>query len=270
VSAYAIKPVKRSELLRLLCGAIQKGDTAPQPKSENEEKVRPANPLRILLAEDSEDNQFLVRVYLKGSPHLLTVADNGQAAVDLFSAATFDLILMDVQMPVMDGLTATRAIRAVERERKSVAIPIIALTANAGPQDTALSDSAGCSYHLSKPISRQALLNTIEEYGTVTESIQPIEIEIPVGLEELVPRYLEARRNDLPKMLKLLAASGFAPLSALAHDLKGTGTPYGFPALTRIGEALEQSAKCMDAAAVSGQLAELEDYLSRVHLAAKP
>ena len=270
LSGYAVKPVKRAELLRLLCGAIQKGDGAPQLESANQEKANPVKPLRILLAEDSEDNRLLVRVYLKGSPHLLSLADNGQAAVDRFADERFDLILMDIQMPVMDGLTATRAIRAIERERKTAAIPIIALTANAGPQDVALSSSAGCNRHLSKPISKQALLSAIDEYGNVAEaSPQLIEIEVPPGLEELVPTYLQARRNELPRMLELLATSDFTQLRALAHDLKGTGTSYGFAELTSIGGSLEQSAKGMDATAISVKLTELRDYLSRVHLAEK-
>jgi CheY-like chemotaxis protein len=125
----------------------------------NRKKTAPVKPLRILIAEDSADNRLLLQVYLKGSPHQLTFADDGKAAVDQFATSSFDLILMDMQMPVMDGLTATRAIRAIERERRAAAIPIIALTANARPQDVELSGNAGCNHHLSKPISKHNLLS---------------------------------------------------------------------------------------------------------------
>jgi PAS domain S-box-containing protein len=166
LSGYAVKPVKRGELLRLMCDALQprEGREQPAPGSENRRETGPVAPLRILVAEDSPDNRLLVQVYLKGSPHQLTFAEDGRTAVDRVATDCFDLILMDMQMPVMDGLTATRAIRALERERGTAAIPIIALTANARPQDVEMSRSAGCNYHLSKPISKHKLLTAIEEY----------------------------------------------------------------------------------------------------------
>jgi PAS domain S-box-containing protein len=284
LSGYAVKPVKRAELLRLLCVAMQpqEGAELQPPEGENRTETVPVKPLRILIAEDSADNRLLVQVYLKGSPHQLTFAHDGKVAVDRFAAEIFDLILMDMQMPVMDGLTATMAIRAIELKRGGAAIPIIALTANARPQDVALSGNAGCNQHLSKPISRHKLLSTIDEYGPmialvnapgmempVAESPQLIRIEMPPGLEEIVPGYLAARLEELPAMMALLAASGFDRLAVMAHDIKGTGGSYGFPALTRMGAALEHSAKEMDAGALKTQLTELTDYLGRVQLFAK-
>jgi PAS domain S-box-containing protein len=167
LSGYAVKPVKRGELLRVMCDAMQPRDGREQPKpgTENHKETAPVKPLRILVAEDSADNRLLVQVYLKGSPHQLTFAEDGRMAVDRVTADCFDLILMDMQMPVMDGLTATRAIRAIELKRGTAAIPIIALTANARPQDVEMSGAAGCNHHLSKPISKQKLLGAIEEYG---------------------------------------------------------------------------------------------------------
>jgi CheY-like chemotaxis protein len=135
--------------------------------------VMPQNPngtemsrgLRILVAEDSPDNRLLVQLYLKGSSHALTFVEDGEAAVKQFRTGGFDLILMDIQMPVMDGLSATRAMRLVERECGLTSIPIVALTANARPEDMKASREAGCDAHLSKPISRQRLLAAIEEHG---------------------------------------------------------------------------------------------------------
>jgi CheY-like chemotaxis protein len=146
----------------------------------------------------------------------LTFVGDGKAAVDHFVAESFDLILMDMQMPVMDGLTAVRAIRAIEQERGAAAIPIVALTANARPQAVEASGNAGCNQHLSKPLSKHKLLSTIEEYGPMTASVDGreagsarlIAIAMPRGLEEIVPGYLAARREELPEMLALLAAGG--------------------------------------------------------------
>jgi PAS domain S-box-containing protein len=278
LSGYAVKPVKRGELLRLMCDAMQlrDGAEARTPGSASHKETAPAKALRILIAEDSADNRLLVEVYLKGSPHQLTFAEDGKVAVDRFAAETFDLILMDMQMPVMDGLTAARAIRAIERERQADATPIIALTANARRQDIELSANAGCNHHLSKPISKHNLLSAIEEYGQTTalgdapgaESAESIGIEMPPGLEEIVPGYLASRRGELPEMMALLAASGFDRLAVLGHNIKGTGSSYGFPELTRMGAALEYSAKQMDPGALSIQLTELKNYLGRVQLVA--
>ena len=133
----------------------------PRVPAEDRELVQPA---RILVAEDSEDNRVLIEVYLKSRPYHLTFEGDGRAAMNRLAEADFDLILMDVQMPEMDGLAATRAIRAIERERNAHPIPILAMTANASPQDVENSASAGCNAHLSKPVSRMDLFRAIEKY----------------------------------------------------------------------------------------------------------
>ena len=132
------------------------------PVVSHAEAVRP---LRILLAEDSEDNRALIEAYMLDSSHQLTFVEDGQAAVKRFTDFDVDLILMDVQMPVMDGLTATRQIRALERHFGTTSIPVIAVTASSLPEDVAKSREAGCNQHLLKPISKTQLLNAISEYA---------------------------------------------------------------------------------------------------------
>jgi PAS domain S-box-containing protein len=274
LAGYSVKPVNRAELARLLCRALQMrdGEEIPILAIADRKEPFPVKHLRILIAEDSEDNRLLIEAYLKGSSHLLTFANDGKAAVDCFAAKNFDLIIMDMQMPVIDGLTATRRIRAIERERGVAAIPIVALSANARQQDVESSGKAGCNRHLSKPISKQNLLSAIAEHGPmiVSEdarekgSPQSVRITAPAGLEEIVPGYLAARRKELPEMMALLAADDFARLSALAHNIKGTGSSYGFPELTRMGAVLEHSAQQKDAGALTVELTELKDYLGRV------
>lgn len=123
------------------------------------------HPLRLLLVEDSEDNRFLVQAYLKNTPYRIDTAGNGQVAVENFLSDVYDLILMDMQMPVMDGYTATREIRRLEREEGRKRTPIIALTANALREDLQKSIDAGCDVHLTKPISKQVLLETLQEFA---------------------------------------------------------------------------------------------------------
>jgi PAS domain S-box-containing protein len=276
LSGYAVKPVKRGDLLRLVCVAIRPREDAalPPPGIADRRKPEPVRPLRILLAEDSVDNRLLIQAYMKDSSHLMTFAEDGMAAVGEFETGDFDLIFMDMQMPVMDGLSATRAIRAIERERGSEAVSIVALTANAGSHDIEMSRDAGCDAHLSKPISKHELLGFIADRQPRVErrekpasgSLIPIMIEMPPGLEEIVPRYLAGRREDLPRMQDMLAAFNFSALAVVGHNLKGSGASYGFPDLTRIGIAIERSAEQSDAAACGGELKELNDYLGQVEL----
>ena len=120
-------------------------------------------PLCILLAEDSVDNQQLIAAYLKDAPHTLAMVDDGEQAVSAALEQRFDLILMDMQMPVMDGYTATRAIRAWEHENGVARTPIVALTAHALTGDEEKSLEAGCDQHLTKPIKKRTLLRFLTE-----------------------------------------------------------------------------------------------------------
>jgi len=117
--------------------------------------------LRILLAEDSEDNRLLIKTYLKQTPHCLEMAENGEIAVEKFQQGEYDLVLMDMNMPVMDGYTATRTIRQWEAREGKPATPIIALTAFALKEDEQKSLAAGCDAHLTKPIKKKTLLEAL-------------------------------------------------------------------------------------------------------------
>jgi two-component system, sensor histidine kinase and response regulator len=161
---YAVKPVARAQLLRLIREAMDTPEPSRPAESGDQKEIRAVKPARILVAEDSQDTRVLVQVYLKASPYHVTFEEDGKAALDRFAASDFDLVLMDMQMPVMDGLTATRAIRELERERGAPSISIVALTADAGFEDIERSAKAGCNAHLTKPISKLALLSAIEKY----------------------------------------------------------------------------------------------------------
>ncbi|OSM07185.1 putative PAS/PAC sensor hybrid histidine kinase [Magnetofaba australis IT-1] len=120
-------------------------------------------PLRILLVEDSEDNQMLIRAFLQKTPHALEVVNDGAAAVRLVcDGGAFDVALMDIQMPRLNGLEATRAIRQWELQQEGAHLPIIALTAHAFAEDKSLAIAAGCDDYLTKPIKKSDLLAAIE------------------------------------------------------------------------------------------------------------
>ncbi len=122
-----------------------------------------AAPCRILLADDSVDNRLLIRAYLVKTGYPLDEAENGQVAVDKLLAGRYDLVLMDIQMPVMDGFSAVRRIRQWEREQGARRTPVIALTASTFDETVRKAIEAGCDSHLSKPLKRSTLLRVIRE-----------------------------------------------------------------------------------------------------------
>ncbi|MCW8130069.1 MAG: response regulator [Planctomycetota bacterium] len=122
-------------------------------------------PLQILLADDTPENRLLIMTYLKKTPHTLEMAVNGQLALDLYTKHAFDLVLMDMQMPVMDGYEATREIRKWELERGIAPKPIVALTAEAMAEDARRTAEAGCTEHVIKPIRKATLLDLIARYA---------------------------------------------------------------------------------------------------------
>ncbi|MFC1763860.1 response regulator [Planctomycetota bacterium] len=166
VAAHLIKPVKQSLLMNAIADAMGQvketvAKTSPVSASETMYDERP--PLRILLAEDNAVNQkFAVRVITKAG-HSVEVANNGVEAVNAWEQGDFDLILMDIQMPEMDGLTATRRIRELEQQgTANLYVPIIAMTANAMKGDREMCLEAGMDGYVSKPVKRKVLFTEIE------------------------------------------------------------------------------------------------------------
>ena len=127
--------------------------------------------LRILLAEDSPDNCTITMAYLEDTPYRVEIAETGAIACQKFTAGHYDLVLMDRQMPVMDGLTATRTIRAWEQANDRPPTPIIALTASALKGDREKCLAAGCTAFLTKPIKQEVLLQAIREHSIVAPAL---------------------------------------------------------------------------------------------------
>ena len=161
IGAYLVKPVKQSELFDALLMALGVATAEDEEAGVLVEAPHRVRPLRVLLAEDSVMSQKLVVGLLTRCGHVVTVANNGKAAVDRFKAESFDLVLMDVQMPEMDGLSATSAIRAWEAQR-GTHVPIIAMTAHAMRGDRERCLAAGMDDYVAKPIHIKDLIDAIE------------------------------------------------------------------------------------------------------------
>jgi len=167
VDVYIAKPVRQSALYDCLAGIMGGATQAPAgPPVAPAPAPAPLQRLRgnILLAEDNPVNQEVARRMLDSDGYRVTVANNGLEALDAFRGASFDLVLMDCQMPEMDGFEASRKIREREKETNAARVPIIALTANAMQQDRDECLNAGMDDHLSKPYSREELRNILKAW----------------------------------------------------------------------------------------------------------
>jgi CheY-like chemotaxis protein len=167
ITRYLVKPIKRVQLLTALSECLAEERLSEQHVAHEKERL-PADlasrALRILLVDDSPSNRILIQAYLKHSHHRVEVADNGAVAVEMLLSNTYDLVFMDMQMPVMDGYDATAAVRKRERDLGIPPVPIIALTAAAFKEDQERCLKAGCTAYISKPVRKSAVLNAIHTY----------------------------------------------------------------------------------------------------------
>jgi signal transduction histidine kinase/CheY-like chemotaxis protein/CHASE1-domain containing sensor protein len=167
INCLLLKPFKREEFLSaiidLTCEKLQK---RPLPDNRKKTKIDVSHikPSKILLVDDNLDNRMLVKAFLKKTPVEITEAENGLVALEKFKKNRFDLVFMDMQMPVMDGLTAVRRIREFEGTQNLESVNLVALTANAMKKQIDECKQAGCTGHLSKPIKKKKLINAILEF----------------------------------------------------------------------------------------------------------
>ncbi|MDP3632993.1 PAS domain S-box protein [Phenylobacterium sp.] len=226
----------------------------------------PLAPLQILMAEDSPDNCTIALAYLDDTPYRVDVAETGIIACEMFKAGRYDLVLMDRQMPAMDGLTATRTIRAWEKANDRRPTPIIALTASAlkGDRETCL--AAGCTAYLTKPIKQDVLLAAILHYATLAPPAEPAPEEPrswrpSERLLAQIPAYLDSCRQDVITMRDALDRADFEPVTILGHNMRGSGGGFGFQAITDFGAGLEQAAEDTDVLTSRRLLDALSSYL---------
>jgi CheY-like chemotaxis protein/HPt (histidine-containing phosphotransfer) domain-containing protein len=231
----------------------------------------PLQPLRILMAEDSPDNCTIALAYLEHTPYRIDVAETGAIACEMFKAGHYDLVLMDRQMPVMDGLTATRTLRAWEKSKGLHLVPIIALTASAlkGDRETCL--AAGCTAYLTKPIKQEVLLQAIRDYSAIpARSSKADDVSSPKGtraaqkLAARVPEYLQNCRDNVIVMHDALNRADFQAVTIIGHNMRGSGGAFGFQPITDLGAALEQAGGEAEIERARTLLDELASYLDSV------
>jgi CheY-like chemotaxis protein len=194
-------------------------------------------------------NQVLIEALLQKFGHQVTIVNNGREAVETVRHGTFDLILMDMEMPVMDGPTATRAIRALGGRLRT--IPIVALSANAMDTEIARCRAAGMNAHVAKPIHQATLLRTLEEWigvaaaapatGPVLDDSKFVELERLLG-HERVKEFADELRDRLQRFGSgLSGAVDRAKLEIEAHDMVSAAGNFGFDEMMGRARALMTS-----------------------------
>ncbi len=229
----------------------------------------PPRPLRVLMVEDSDDNRTILSAYLEATPHHVEIAENGAIACEMFQASHYDIVLMDRQMPVMDGLAATRTIRAWEIDHGRTPTPIIALTASALKGDRERCLSAGCTAYLTKPIRQEVLLRAIVEQASAAQrEAVVVEPELVAALSgkrmtaaERVTTFLRNCRRNVTTTTEALDHRDFETVSVLGHGMSGAGGMFGFQSITDIGAAMEIAANRKDLDASRQCVTDLIQFL---------
>ncbi len=212
---------------------------------------------KILLAEDNKDNQALLLLLISKTGAELEMVENGEKAVEAALSGQYDLILMDMQMPVMDGLEATSLLR-----QTGFSGPIVALTANARKGDIQRCKEAGCTDFLSKPVDRQAFYATLEKY--LNSSDVQSTLDVDDGFRHLVDKYVNSLHARLSDIKSSYEKNKLDTFKALIHDLKGMGGSFGFPQLTSCAKNIETHIKTQDHDSIRLYLNELETTIDLI------
>ena len=223
----------------------------------------------VLVVEDNEVNQLLLDMYISKTGATITIAGDGQQAVELACSTTFDLIFMDIQMPVMNGIEATETLR-----NHGYTGTIVALTANTTPEDRARCLQAGCDDYLPKPIDRDKFFATLNKHlnpADTTENEQPVYsmlLDEP-DLAHLVEKFIAYLPGTIESLVKAAHQQDWDTLKDKAHQLKGLGGGYGFPDITQLAAKLEFQALNKNQIEVDSLTASINAYCQRIYAGAR-
>lgn len=220
----------------------------------------------ILLAEDTLDNQRLIAWHIKRLGAQVHIANDGKEAVDLASRVNFDLVLMDMQMPVMDGVQATRLLREQGYDK-----PIVALTANAMQKDKDLCIQAGCDDFVTKPLDVGIFYQVLKKYLTTEHA--DLDKETPIvsnlleeepDLVEMVRYFIKTLPDDIDKIKQAASEGDWSTVRNLSHQLKGRGGGFGYPIVTEVASKIEFQLASENYPSVKSLVSELNSICERI------
>ncbi len=303
IKAYLTKPVTQDEIHKVVSMLLKSsGDEESQALITRHTIVEgqvedSLEGIKILLTEDYPTNQRLALTYLRNSGYTVELAENGLEAVAACKQKHYDLILMDIQMPQMDGITATKAIREFESQKNTAAegrrVPIIAMTAHAmkGYREKCL--HAGMDDYITKPLRKNDLLGMVKKWveiirlqggdngktgfqttnDIVTSSVSISEeptaenaVQVDSELEDIIPLFFVQLKSDILEIAEALNNKDYDFIKASGHRMKGAGSGYGFQYISEIGLKLEESAAAPSHEDIEDQINSLQEYISNVEI----
>jgi len=319
LAAYLTKPLKQSELYDVIIKVVSETGLLQQPldfgariteeaktsedsqmseeskTSDNAAKDKTSDKVRILLVEDKKMNQKLATAMLSDQDWVISIADNGQKAVDMFAADSFDAILMDISMPIMDGIEATKCIRKLEITEAKGHVPIIAMTANAMQGDRERYIATGMDDYISKPINKDELYQVISKHLNLNHKQNSDSVDIEYDLiekhnqmrgdsfditniaeklgndEELIQEVIDIFLEDYPEDITMLKQAidikDAKAVTEIAHGLKGElgniGANIGYSIAVQL-EKIGKNSDVLDEDSAKKLLNQLENELNKI------
>ncbi|HEY2145619.1 MAG TPA: PAS domain-containing protein, partial [Steroidobacteraceae bacterium] len=268
-----LKPI-RAALLAALIEQVLTGKLPHAPAVRSANRAPPTfRGNKILLVEDNPVNQRVAQRTLQNLAAEVTIANNGAEALERIAASSFDAVLMDCQMPVMDGFTATRRIRESEGLRGTKRLPIIALTANVMSEDREKCLAAGMDAHLGKPIEPAQVIEALSRFLKGKEAAPAIDREALRELtggdvefeRELAETFVSSGDQCLAEIIAALKVSDLDTVRKRAHSLKGASANIHALDLCQAASSLESAARQNSLPAIGGLVAELTEKLAAVN-----
>ncbi len=273
-AGYLTKPVRKKELIECLQMVLKSKGSCFKEDDKllvtrhvvNEKNFN--NKIKILVVEDNEINQKLIVKLLNKFGYSCDIAVNGAEAVKSYKAKWYDMILMDCQMPVMDGYKATKEIRKIENNTKHT--PIIALTAHALEGDLEKCLNVGMDDYLSKPVNARKLASVLTSHLSVQkEDVSKIINEViqDIGFTEnetieLICEFLEEVPENITKIKEAVTKKNWEIAINISHTMKGASLNLRIDKLNKLFKLLENAAKLESAASCNKIIKEIEDYTS--------
>jgi CheY-like chemotaxis protein len=242
----------------------------PLVDNQNMKKAKASGALasraRILLAEDHPTNIMLIREFLKDAPIEIDSAENGAVALSKFVSQKYDLVLMDMFMPVVDGYEAVRTIRKWEAEQQAIRTPIVALTAAASLDDRNCSLDAGCDFHVTKPVSKAVLVdlvgNILDSRGQQSPEPETFDTISDLNDPAVFAEISELVVSEMNRLLALIdqafVQSEFDKIGEGAHSLKGSAGAVGARRIVNLCRELELAISLASPERIERALAELQ------------
>jgi len=222
--------------------------------------------LRVLLVDDCEESRALIAAYLAPAGAALAVAEDARSALAALARKTFDVVLMDLYLPGMDGFSATRALRQAESKAGAPPVPVIALSADTLARTAQLALASGSTEYLAKPIQKADLLAILRRYVR-RDAERPTSRLVPASsaaAKALLPRFVAHRERDVGTIREAITRQDYDVIATVAHNMRGNGASYGFPEVSEIGLELEDAARARDEESVEEATAHLEQCVARI------